>query len=761
MTYLLQVSTCWIVLFAIYMLFLRKETFFSINRYYLLGALILGLTIPFLGSLLPANQTSTEIYQVISQVTVVEFASEIEPSKSIFTWMNLMYLIYFLGALMVFSRFIYGLKKIYEIYKNATKTVYNNFTLIESPHHHLPFSFFHFIFISTSVPLNKDIEKILKHEELHANQWHSLDIVIIELLQVFFWFNPILIFYKQEIRHSHEFLADAYVTKDHNRSSYGQLLLRQSTSGLEIALANHFFHSQIKKRITMMYKEKSKRPAMVKYLVAIPVLAAMLFIFSSSQMGEQPQIEKEEMNSNLSINKPTANNYDSSEEAIENNLASHDTNAKKEALEKGSQELFGLKSSVKNKQLPQGDPIFKVVEEMPRFPGCETMDGSAAEKKECAKGKMLEYIYSQLKYPTAAKDAGIEGMCVIRFIVEKDGQISEGTILRNIGGGCGEESLKIVNTMPKWIPGKQKGQPVNVQYTLPVRFKLEGKQSSAEEKKQIGNIVPIREKSDDAIKDNLEFPDQKISSGNNDKEELFKVVEEMPRFSGCESMDVTIAEKKECAKAKMLEFINTNIKYPKEARDKGIEGVAVIQLVIERDGSVSSSTILRDPGAGTGTEAKRVIDKMPNWIPGKQRGKNVRVQYVLPIKYKLDGDKASTEENDKNVNEVSQGGKSNLATKNNLVLRGQNSRDELLQNVPNPFREQTVVGFNLAEAAPAIITVYDVAGKVIVKNSIDGVKGYNSVNFTAAQLGSQGVLYYTLESGKFSATKKMIMIENK
>ena len=283
MTYLLQVSTCWIVFYAIYILFLQKETFFSINRYYLLSALIAGLMIPFLGELLPANPTSTEVYQVMTQVTAIEITPAAEHSTPIFTWTNFLYLIYTIGALVVGSRFLYGLYRIYKIYQPAQKTIQKSYTLVESPKYHLPFSFFHFIFISKELPLNDDVERILKHEELHAHQWHSLDIVITEILQIFFWFNPILIFYKSALRQSHEFLADAYVTRDHNRNSYGQLLLRQSTSGLEIALANHFFHSQIKKRITMMYKEKSKRPAMVKYLAAIPVLAAMLFIFSSSK----------------------------------------------------------------------------------------------------------------------------------------------------------------------------------------------------------------------------------------------------------------------------------------------------------------------------------------------------------------------------------------------------------------------------------------------------------------------------------------------
>ena len=588
MTYLLQVSTCWIVFYGIYILFLQKETFFSINRYYLLSALVIGLWIPFIGGYLPANQASTEIHYAITQIAEIEVAPQTENKVSIFTWTNLFYLVYILGALLVFSRFIFGLSKIYSIYKNASKTKSANYTLVESTKYHLPFSFFHFIFISKELPLHKDVAHVLKHEELHANQWHSLDIVLTELLQVFFWFNPIIILYKNALKQSHEYLADAYVTKDHNRSSYGQLLLRQSTSGLEIALANHFFHSQIKKRITMLYKEKSKRPAMVKYLAAIPVLIAMLIIFSSSQKTENVQ-EQDQIEASLE---------------------------------------------------EQGDPIFKVVEEMPRFPGCEDLKTTAKEKENCARQEMLNFIYQNMTYPTEARNSDIQGMCVVDFVIEKDGSISTGNIRRDIGGGCGQEALRVVNTMPKWRPAHQKGKPVRVRYTLPVKFKLEGdkksdKKISDEQKNFMANVTAFGKKSDKATKENLVI--NKDGDQINDSD-LYKVVEEMPRFPGCEDMKTTAKEKENCAKQEMLNFIYQNIKYPKEARDKGVEGVAVIQLIIEKDGSVSSTKILRDPGAGIGTEAIRVADLMPKWIPGKQRGKTVRIQYTLPVKFKLEGE---------------------------------------------------------------------------------------------------------------------------
>ena len=667
------------------MLFLQKETFFSINRYYLLSALTIGLMVPLLGGFLPANPTSTEIHQVMTFVSEVEISPIIESTTPSFNWFNLLYFIYVAGVLVVLSRFVYGLSQIYTIFKNASKTKKTNYTLVESSHDHLPFSFFHFIFISKTLLLNKDVERILKHEELHVNQWHSIDIVFTELLQAFFWFNPILIFYKNALKQSHEYLADAYVTREYKRSSYGQLLLRQSTSGLEIALANHFFHSHLKKRITMLYKEKSKRPAMVKYLAAIPVLVVLLILFASNTSGDDTHAEKNcieiKINNNGEIIYNTAQVEfiqlasqlkTRSEKCILLNIQNKAHNAailpilnlaEKNNMEVNIAEEFeastlaeytndstGEDKATSNHLDQQGDPIFKVVEEMPRFPGCEDMSGTSADKENCAKQKMLEFIYKNVQYPKIARDQNIQGMTIIQFIVEKDGSINEAKLIRDIGGNCGTESLRVVNSFPTWIPGKQRGKAVRVQYTLPVKYKLQDETPVEKTRLEMPNIIALGSSDENNKSKNLVNTNPTAQD-----RELFKVVEDMPRFPGCEESTISKEDKTQCSRQKMLEFIYTNLKYPREARKLGIDGIAVIQMVVEKDGSITSIEIIRNPGGGTGEEARRVIELMPTWIPGKQRGQNVAVQYTLPIKYKLEGgDNVAEEKKDEIATDVDQ-----------------------------------------------------------------------------------------------------------
>jgi periplasmic protein TonB len=125
---------------------------------------------------------------------------------------------------------------------------------------------------------------------------------------------------------------------------------------------------------------------------------------------------------------------------------------------------------------PEHEEIFKVVEEMPRFPGCENLPTND-ERKACADKKMLQFIYDNIQYPAIARENGIEGTVVVRFVVDADGTISSAEVVRDIGGRCGDEALRVVklmNSMPqKWTPGRQRGKPVRVWFNLPVKFILE------------------------------------------------------------------------------------------------------------------------------------------------------------------------------------------------------------------------------------------------------------------------------------------------
>jgi protein TonB len=111
-----------------------------------------------------------------------------------------------------------------------------------------------------------------------------------------------------------------------------------------------------------------------------------------------------------------------------------------------------------------------IAEIMPRFPGCEDRAMSKDERKACSDQALLDFIYARLEYPAVALENGITGKVIVRFVVEKDGSITNMQVVRDIGGGCGQAVLEVVEMMPKWIPGSQQGRKVRVLFNLPVRF---------------------------------------------------------------------------------------------------------------------------------------------------------------------------------------------------------------------------------------------------------------------------------------------------
>ena len=125
----------------------------------------------------------------------------------------------------------------------------------------------------------------------------------------------------------------------------------------------------------------------------------------------------------------------------------------------------------------EGNEVFKVVEQMPRFPGCENESLSERERKQCAQQKLLEFIYENIRYPETAKSQNISGMVVVKFVVDHEGRVQDPEIVRDIGGGCGEEALRVVKLMQdkdiRWVSGKHQGQNVSVQFNLPVKFQFE------------------------------------------------------------------------------------------------------------------------------------------------------------------------------------------------------------------------------------------------------------------------------------------------
>lgn len=292
---------------------------------------------------------------------------------------------------------------------------------------------------------------------------------------------------------------------------------------------------------------------------------------------------------------------------------------------------------------------FKEIDEMPRFPGCESRN-TIADKTKCAHYQLTQFIHSNIRYSKGARDAKIHGLAIVKFVVLTSGEIAGITVLKDPGGGLGfaaKQAVEVMNKMNiRWTPGILKGEKVNVEYILPVKFKLEGIVDS--------NIVPELENqievtpahinssqvtSQPSIPKSTVIPDSEEKL-NDSTEARFMIVDEMPRFPGCENNSkFSKAEKEECSKKLLLEFLSQNVKYPEEAKEKGIKGQAIIQFTVIKNGTIKNAMIINDPGYGLGEAARQAVLCMNTqgkvWKPGIAKGVPVNVQYTVPVKIGL------------------------------------------------------------------------------------------------------------------------------
>lgn len=425
--YLFEVTICWAIFYGFYYAFLRKETFFRTNRIYLIGSLLAGLIIPQLQFM--TEQPDAVFVQTV-QLSVQTISAQVESTVMILpSWEEIFWSIYLLGIIVFAIQLIGDLVKIWTLKKNGFVIQKSDYQLIISNELHPPFSFFNFLFIANEdFEKQEDSEKIILHELAHIHGKHSFDVLFAEIFCVLFWFNPLVHLYKKSLQDVHEFLADSEVTRNTSIKKYGHLLLRQAVPSAYLSLSNHFNHSQLKKRISMMTKKKSSKWAFSKYALALPMIALMAILFSAYDY-------------------PTV------------------LDAKAEQI------LNGNRGEAKASTT---DPIYNEVDEMPRFPDCD--EGTAEEKTKCSNGKLFQFIIDNLKYPEDAKKAKMAGMVVVSFVVGKDGKITDAKVVKSLSVSCDEAALAVIHKMQEqitWTPGRKDGKAVDVEMKLPFKFALE------------------------------------------------------------------------------------------------------------------------------------------------------------------------------------------------------------------------------------------------------------------------------------------------
>lgn len=425
MLYLLQVNVGLILFYALYKLVCTRDTFFRSRRFILIVSLVLPFILPFIDvrEWLESRDrmimlTHFDYSAVLPEIVVGSEA--VETGNRVFVLSEWIGYLYLAGVVVLLVRLAVQAFSLYRLIVRMPEKEINGVRIkcLNDPSG--PFSFFGWIFMNPAAVKEDEISEILTHEMAHVKQHHSVDVLLAEMVSICCWMNPFAWLLKREVRLNLEFLADRKVMEAGFATKSYQYHLLGLAYNHKYGLSNNFNFSHIKQRIIMMNKKKSNATGHIKYaLFVLPAFALLVAgNISCSQDASQTEDAKEEVVAPVSP------------EAKE---APADSTAKEE--------------------------VFMVAEQMPEFPG--------------GMKELLKFLQDNLKYPENAMKNNVQGRVIVQFVVEKDGTLTEFKVARSVDPDLDAEALRVLQTMPKWKPGMQRGKIVRVKFTVPVSFKLQ------------------------------------------------------------------------------------------------------------------------------------------------------------------------------------------------------------------------------------------------------------------------------------------------
>ena len=415
------------VFYAFFMLFMRKTTFFTFNRFALLAGSLLCLALP----LVHWDFSGTVVADAIPTLTLPEAVVSAEggtpgaADKGI-SWLEAVSEIYLLGALTVLIMNILSIIQTYRVIASGEHIRKDGFkvTIVDAPV--ASFSFLGHIVISredfTANPV------ILTHEMTHVRNHHSIDVLLFSIITVLHWYNPLVWLARAELKMLHEYEADdSVINKGVNAADYQLLLVRKAVGEHRFRLANGFNHTKLSNRITMMMSKKTNGWIRLAYVACVPLLACMLCFCTS--------------------NKPASETTELTEDALDT-----------EQQDINEVAVIGFNSDSATAEDDEPVP-FQLAEVKPMFQG-----GDA--------NNFAKWVNAHMVYPQDAKDAGKQGRVILQFTVNKVGKMENIRVLRGCYQSLDEEALRVVKSSPEWKPGMMEGKAVSVTYTFPIVFQL-------------------------------------------------------------------------------------------------------------------------------------------------------------------------------------------------------------------------------------------------------------------------------------------------
>ena len=512
------------VFYMFYRLMLARETFHRVNRLVLLLTAVASFVLPL--CVITMHETVTmEAMPVmtVDNLTVDDVAPMPEPVVETPWWQILLPVLFMIGMVVTIGHTLMSMFRILMLIKRSEKHPQSDGTTIcvsgnaDVP----PFSWMHYIVMNQSDYAERNAA-ILAHERGHIRLRHSWDLLLVDTLTALQWFNPAMWMLRSDLRAIHEYEADGEVLSlGINARQYQYLLITKAASIGGYSLANGISHSTLKNRINMMLHKKSSQTSLLKLLALVPIVGLALAVNAEKvqdvvytntvapsveelvneeilQAEPQPaEVVDEAKNKPITFQvvfspedspiagvtvlivetgKPvkSAETDKDGKYVLDNPVVgslvtftivnySKGIRITKDMVAKGDVVKVAFEANRSEKEESEGTPdsnkAYDVVDEMPQFPG-----GPSA---------LFEFISKNIQYPKEAEDANLQGRVIVSFVVEKDGSVSNAKVVRPIDPLLDAEALRVVNSMPKWIPGKQNGEAIRIKYTVPVTFRLE------------------------------------------------------------------------------------------------------------------------------------------------------------------------------------------------------------------------------------------------------------------------------------------------
>ena len=585
-------SVIWLTGFAlVFILFLRNERFFLLNRIYL----ITGILTSFLFPLIFIHYTVV-LLVVRTLQTGSAFVSEIQnPGSSIIPDLKLILLVlYASGVLFVLTLIIRQCRSVLRAIRRSEIITAHPVKLIRTPDYTFTFSFFSYVFVNPSIT-DVETKEIMNHELVHIRQKHWFDLVLVELLCMMQWFNPLVWIYVRFIRQNHEYLADEVaLQRTSDPAIYRATLLNQIVGSPVVNLANSFNYSLNKKRFNMMKNIISSPYRKMKILLILPVFAIVLYAFAKPDY-KYKYVDESSGNAFAVI--PSTQKSVKGTVVQQNGkplpLASvmvKGTNIGVSADEKGNFKLdnvpddgllvvsfVGFKSRVL-KPVFNSEMTINMTRDTIKYnspPPLVVIDGTITDIEVDKIDPETIYSINVLKDKSATDKYGEKGKDgVVEITTKKKAAEDVDTVITSYNSPDPQAKPPVKN-----VPAEKVKEPTAVV-----------KEST---------VTPLT-----------------------DNKKEFVVVEEMPEFPGG-------------GKDAMRAWIAKNIRYPVEAVKAKITGNVYVNFIVSSTGKVKNVVVSKPVLPLLDAEAKRVISSMPDWKPGSQAGKPVDVQMIVPVEFKL------------------------------------------------------------------------------------------------------------------------------